>query len=405
MSDLWKMLPQEFMAEAPGRLVPTEGPERYRDGASWATRMVETVSFVPEPLPPPLAAGALLEAVGDVLGAAQHALGHLSGLVAFAREVEVARVLASPLMRRESTMSSRIEGTHASPADVAMYEGGQPPLGRDTIEVANYRKALRHGLESDLPLGTRLVCEMHEILLDGVGEGKGPGQVRETQNWIGGSGDIRAARFVPPPPGNELAACLEALEMFWGDRSSALPPLVAIAMAHYQFETIHPFIDGNGRLGRLVIVLSLVRQGLLPLPLLHVSAFFERHRREYADLLLAVSREGAWSSWIRFFVTGVAEQAQDAASRLVRIRDERDRALAALSERRTPAKVPALIDRFIGSLTGSAAQVAAWASVSLPTARDYISRLEEVDFLREMTGGDYGRVWGAGHIIDIIEEE
>ena len=282
-----------------------------------------TRAFVPADLPPVLEFDAALVSLVD---RASRGLGELAGT---GRRLANPALLIRPFVRREAVLSSRIEGTQADAADIYAWEAGQLELPGlttaatpdDVREVLNYERALAYGLRrlDDLPVSLRFLRELHERLLHGVRGGHAtPGRFRTTQNWIGGEGlAIERARYVPPPV-PEMRACLDALEKYlYAD--SDLPPLVRLALIHYQFEAIHPFADGNGRIGRLMIALLLVHWGLLPHPLLYLSAWFEAQREAYYDRLLAVSRHGAWEPWVCYFLEGVVAQSADATARVVRI--------------------------------------------------------------------------------------
>jgi Fic family protein len=280
-------------------------------------------AFVPHPLPPVIEFDARLVSLVD---RAARGLGELAGT---GRRLANPALLIRPFIRREAVNSSRIEGTQAEAADLYAWEAGQLELPGltsaatpdDVQEVLNYERALAYGLKrlDTLPLGLRFLRELHERLLHGVRGGQAaPGRFRTTQNWIGGEGhEINRARFVPPPV-PEMRECLDALEKYI-HADSDLPPLVRLALLHYQFEAIHPFADGNGRIGRLMIPLLLVDWGLLPHPLLYLSAWFEAHRAAYYDHLLAVSRRSAWEAWVGYFLEGVIAQSADATARVVRI--------------------------------------------------------------------------------------
>ncbi|WP_287418153.1 Fic/DOC family N-terminal domain-containing protein, partial [Oceanithermus sp.] len=275
---------EDFTPAAPGRLVGI-GP------GLWA--------FAPDPLPPKLEwTSELVRALAE----AERALGELAGL---GRTLPNPYLFTQPFLRREAVLSSRIEGTQASLADLYAFEA-QPALfalpeqRNDVLEVRNYVRALEHGLARlrELPLCLRLLREMHAILLEGArGQNRAPGEFRRVQNWIGGSGSIEDAVYVPPPPG-EILSALDALEKYLNGESP-YPALVDVALVHYQFEAIHPFLDGNGRIGRLLITLMLIERGLLHEPLLYLSAYFERQREHYYRLLLEVSQKGAWEAWVR----------------------------------------------------------------------------------------------------------
>ncbi len=296
-------------------------------------------AFIPNPLPPDITWS---HEIVQELSTADRALGRLAGL---GRTLPNPHLLARPFIQREALSSSRIEGTRADLADVYGYQARQLPLPdiassaseHDIREVLNYIDALDYGLDrlSSLPLSLRLLCEIHERLMQGVrGERRRPGRFRDRQNWISGRGDkLENARFVPPPP-EQMKPALALFEAFL-HAEPRYPPLVRLALVHYQFEAIHPFIDGNGRIGRLLISLLTVQWILLPLPLLYLSAYFEEKRERYYDLLLAVSERGAWEEWLSFFLRGVAEQAQDAIQRAQALQDLQQRWHAQLSEHRS----------------------------------------------------------------------
>lgn len=254
---------------------------------------------------------------------AEAALGRLAGA---GRLLPTPHLLVQPYLRREAVSSARIEGTQASLADVFEAEARDEPPGPDVEEVVNYVVAMEHGLErlSSLPFSTRLIREIHAQVLAGVrGRERQPGEIRTTQNWIGSAGaTLENATFVPPPP-DALEPLLTDLERFVHEQP-ALPPLIEAALVHYQFETLHPFLDGNGRLGRLLIVFFLVLRERLPEPLLYISPYFEAHRTEYYDALQGVRERGDLDSWLAFFLTGIRQQATDAVVRAERLLDLRE---------------------------------------------------------------------------------
>lgn len=261
----------------------------------------------------------------STLSAADRALGELAGL---GRTLADPYLLAQPLIAREAVMSSRIEGTQADLLDLYAYEAVQPALPGfaipdDTREVYQYVQAMEYGLQrlQELPMSLRLIREIHRVLLQGVrGEYATPGEFRITQNWIGAPGcTLKEARYVPPPP-DAMRECLYQLESYLHQLNEH-PPLMRLAWIHYQFEAIHPFIDGNGRIGRLLIILLMVHWNLLPSPLLYLSDYFERHRSEYYNRLQAVSEHGAWHEWTLFFLRGVQEQAQKAVKVIHALQD------------------------------------------------------------------------------------
>jgi Fic family protein len=278
----------------------------------------EARPFVPLPLPPKLDYDASL---ATALAEASLRVGELAGL---GRQLINPRLLSRPFIRTEAVLSSRIEGTNSTVADLYAFEADQvilPGLSQtqrkeDVQEVRNYEDALRAGLErlSTLPMSLRFLRELHERLMTGVrGGDRSPGEFRRIQNWIGPPGStLETATYVPPAIPQMHAALAEFEVYLQQDVEREDPPLVRLAFIHYQFEAIHPFLDGNGRVGRLLIVLLLVHWDLLPHPLLYPSAYFERHRSTYYDLLRRVSTEGAWKEWVAFFLRGLRDQATEA---------------------------------------------------------------------------------------------
>lgn len=280
-------------------------------------------AFVPPSLPARLP---LSPEVGMALSAADRAIGALDGIGSW---MPNPYLLIQPFVRREAVLSSRIEGTQASLSDLVMYEAaaGAPRGGLpgDVLEVSNYVDALEFALspDRDLPISLRLIQRLHEILMAGVrGGDQRPGEFRTIQNYIGQPGTrIEDASYIPPPPAQMLAT-LQALEKHL-HATPQVPPLVHLAMTHYQFEAIHPFRDGNGRVGRLLIALLMVERTLISQPLLYLSAYFEANRQDYYHRLNAVSQQGDWDAWILFFLRGVSEQAADAVQRARRLIDLR----------------------------------------------------------------------------------
>jgi Fic family protein len=377
----------DFGEEAPSRLVLT--PQGY-------------LAFIPHPLPPPLALS--WELVRD-LSEADRALSELAGI---ARTLPNPHLLINPFMRREAVLSSRIEGTQASLSDLFYFEAAGTP-GRpnaDVQEVLNYIVALEYGLErlKELPVSLRLLREMHRHLMKGVrGEHLTPGEFRRRQNWIGRPRcDLEEADFVPPPPADIIPA-LDALEKYLHE-PSPLPPLVRLALIHYQFEAIHPFLDGNGRIGRLLITLLLCAEGLRPQPLLYLSAYFERHRQEYYRLLLAVSQSGAWVEWITFFLQGVAEQSRDAVRRSDSLLHLMQEYRARLQSARASALLLQLVDRLFMvpaiTVTGAAQHL----HVTPRAAQLNIDKLLAAGIVREVTGRARNRLFVATGILEVIEE-
>lgn len=316
-----------------------------------------------------------------------------------------------PFIHREAVLSSRIEGTRADLGDVYSYQSRQLPLPGidggasedDILEVLNYIEALDYGLDrlASLPLSLRLLCEIHERLMQGVrGERSRPGRFRDRQNYISGrEAGIKNARYVPPPP-EEVNPALSLLETYL-HAESRYPPLVRLALVHYQFEAIHPFIDGNGRIGRLLISLQTVHWNLLPLPLLYLSAYFEENRNSYYDLLLAVSERGAWVEWLGFFLHGVAEQAQDAARRARALHDLQLHWHERLSNQRSINTIR-LADMLLAKPILSIPEAQKMLDVTYRTARINIDKLVEVGVLTRLTDSKYDKLYTATEILDIL---
>ena len=310
-------------------------------------------------------------------------------------------------MRREAVLSSRIEGTQSSYGDLIAFEaaGNVPSAGSaDVSEVVNYVHALEHGLRrlDDLPISLRLIQEVHAVLMKGVrGETKTPGEFRRQQNWIGGA-DPSTARFVPPPV-PEMLAALDAMEKYLHADPLNLPPLLRLALVHYQFEAIHPFLDGNGRVGRLLITLTLCAEKILPAPLLYLSAFFEREKATYADLMLRVSQEGEWDGWIRFFLRGVTEQSNDGVQRSKRVLELRESYRKILQAERASGNVLSLLDRLVYAPTTTARGASAQLGVSFQGAQLIIDKLVGAGILVEMPG-TRPRTYVAKEVVRIFGE-
>jgi Fic family protein len=363
-------------------------------------------AFVPAPLPPEVDFSSTLI---QALSKADRAIGELAGL---SRMLPNPHLFVRPFMRREAVLSSRIEGTQADLADLYAYEAGQLYLPgfnliapeTDVKEVLNYVRALEYGLEriKSLPLSKRLIRELHEQLMKGVrGEYATPGEFRRTQNWIGPPGcTLNEASYVLPPV-EAMHLALDAFEQYL-HQENTYPPLVRLAFIHYQFEAIHPFIDGNGRIGRLLISLLLAHWELLPIPLLYLSAFFERHRRVYYDLLLGVSQRGAWEEWLSFFLAGVAEQSQDAIGRAKRLQDLQVEWRKQLHQARVSGLLSGIAEYLFEVPIISAREVTTQFTVSHPTAKKALRRLAEMGLVEEVD--DKGRkvVYFAKPILKIL---
>ncbi len=357
-------------------------------------------AYVPAPLPPRLAWDGALAAA---LSAADRAVGRLAGE---GRRLPNPHLLIRPFVRREAVLSSRIEGTQATLGELLAAEAGGvvAQSHADLREVGNYVVALEYGLErlSTLPLSLRLVRELHERLMRDVrGDIATPGEFRHSQNWIGPPGcTLNDATYVPPPP-SELMGCLDAWERFL--HNDALPPLVHAALVHSQFEAIHPFLDGNGRVGRLLITFLLVERDIIPSPLLYLSAYFESTREEYYARLLAVTQKGAWEEWLTYFLRGVALQATDAIDRIQRIDDlfARWRAQLEGGQSRQPERA---LELFAENPFWSVGRLAARLDVAYTTARRAIERLEVAGIVTLAWSASRGRVYCARDLLKVLEE-
>jgi Fic family protein len=357
-------------------------------------------AFVPAALPPRLTWNDDLAAA---LSAADRAIGRLAGE---GRRLPNPHLLIRPFVRREAVLSSRIEGTQATLGELLAAEAGSAVdrSPADLHAVANYVVALEHGVQRlrSLPMSLRLVRELHEKLMRGVrGDSSTPGEFRRSQNWIGPGGCTLADAAYVPPPADELITFLGAWETFLHEDS--LPPLVQIALAHSQFEAIHPFLDGNGRVGRLLITLLLVEKEVLPSPLLFLSAFFEATREEYYARLLGVTERGEWEEWLAYFLSGVAQQADDAVDRIARIDDllVRWRALVAGSSSRLPERA---IDLFAENPYWNVRNLAERLGVAFTTAQRAVDRLASSGVVTLAAEAKRNRVYCARALLEILEE-
>jgi len=363
-------------------------------------------AFVPDPLPPepPIQ---LTDQDHDLIEKANRALGRLDGVATLLPDVSL---FLYSYVRKEAVLSSQIEGTQSSFSDLLMHEEHLAPgVPLDDVqEVSNYVTAMNHGLKrlrkDGFPLSLRLIREMHEVLLaKGRGSNKTPGEFRRSQNWLGGTRPGNA-RFVPSPP-DRLAECLDNLEKFLHDQPQRTPVLIKAALAHVQFETIHPFLDGNGRLGRLLITLILCAEGALAQPLLYLSLFFKQHRQEYYDRLDAVRLKGDWLGWLRFFLEGVeqtAQQAADTAGRILKLFDV-DRAKVEELGRRA-GSAHRLLDLLCRHPITTIPNAAKKLKLTAPTVRSAVESLEKIGIVREITGKQRDRIYVYDRYVRILDE-
>ena len=363
-------------------------------------------AYVPTPLPPapPIDWSPALRRRFDE---ALLALGRLDALTA---HLPNASLLLYSFVRKEAVLSSQIEGTQSSLADLLLYEIDEQPgvPVEDAHEVSRCVAALEHGLKKlrgGLPLCMRLLGEMHKVLLAHPGgRGKTPGEVRRSQVWIGGTRPGNAV-FVPPPA-SELAACLAALERFLNDQPEPVPPLLKAALAHVQFETIHPFLDGNGRIGRLLIVLQLVADGVLREPMLYPSLFFKTHRALYYELLNEVRLRGDWERWLDFFAEGVQVSASQAVATanalLALVNADRDRIAGLGRAARSALAVHEALQR--QPIATSAALVKA-TGLTAATVNKSLAHLERIRVVAELTSRQRGRVFSyRGYVKELAAE-
>ena len=360
-------------------------------------------AFVPPPLPPapPVDVLSLLHR----LSLAERALGRLDGITMLLPRQEL---LLYMYVRKEAVLSSQIEGTQSTLSDLLRFET-EAEAGRpidDMREVSNYVDAMMHGLErlDELPLSLRLIREMHERLLRNArGATRNPGEFRTSQNWIGGTRPGNAL-FVPPPA-TEIDACLDALERFMHEEESRLPSLIKAGLLHVQFETIHPFLDGNGRIGRLLVTLFLCKEGALRTPLLYLSLHLKTHRNDYDRLLQEVSEHGAWEAWLDFFLAGVARtanQAFEAATRIVALfKEDRDRIDAEGERAGSALRVHGILQQHpYTTANGLVAQI----GLTAPTVNAALADLTRLGIVEEVTGRKRGRVFAYRRYLAILNE-
>lgn len=385
------MRAEDFTSDSPGRLVPAA----TFDGKYWP-------AFVPDPLLPAIVWD---DDMVRLLSQADQALSRLAGRSA---SLPNPSLLSQPMAVREAVASSSIEGTTSSIAEVYQFQlDGVARDPDDAGEVDNHVKALQFGLQrlKDLPVSRRLICEVHRELMTGVrGGDRCPGEFRTRQVIIGSeSVGIEHARYVPPPPDEMMAALNELEEFLHSD--PGIPLLVQLALVHYQFEAIHPFEDGNGRMGRLLMTLLLCERGYLTHPLLYLSNYLAVYRQEYMDLLLRISLNGEWNQWIQFFLTAVARVATDALDRVERLLALRDSYLARVQTQQMAGALSRVIDNLFDFPLASAPAIQFMLDVSNQTAQGYIRRLEKAGILRRYGTGAHPRIYLGKEILDVIAED
>ena len=361
-------------------------------------------AYLPSPLPPvpPID----LSSLHHLASRAARSLGKLEGV---SDVLPDSNLLLYYYIRKEAVLSSQIEGTQSSLSDLLLFESNEAPSTPvdDVQEVSSYVAAMEHGLariREGFPLSLRLIREMHETLLSkGRGSNKQPGEFRSSQNWIGGSRPGNAS-FVPPPP-EHLLECLGALEKYFHEENRSYSPLIDAGLIHVQFETIHPFLDGNGRIGRLLITFWLMVMGELTQPLLYLSLFFKNNRMEYYHHLNAVREKGDWEGWLAFFLTGVSETADQVVetsylvSKLFQRDEEKIQTLG-----RAAINAHQVHNLLRGKGILSALETAKQLGITAPTTRAAFGRLQELGIVRDISGKGKERLYVYTELIDLLEQ-
>ncbi len=362
-------------------------------------------AFIPKPLPPKPVLSINSE-LQNAIDKALIALGRLDSVSILLPDTSLFLYM---YIRKEAVLSSQIEGTQSSLTDLLIFESrGKPGVPLDDVqEVSNYVAAMRHGLDrlqGGFPLSLRLIKEIHEILLSkGRGSDKNPGEFRKSQNWIGGTRPGNAA-FIPAPP-DKVIECMGALENFLHDEPMKTPVLIKAALAHAQFESIHPFLDGNGRLGRLLITLILCNEGVIKEPMLYLSLYLKTHRQEYYDLLQNLRIKGDWEKWLRFFVTGIIETAELAvktAKTIVKLFKADQEKISMIGKSAGSASIVhnALQQKPLASI----AELADMTKLSVPTVTSVLSHLQDAGIVKEVTGYKRGRLFRYDQYLAILDE-
>jgi Fic family protein len=365
-------------------------------------RTYEHEAFVPSPLPRELG---LSQDTWALVAEATEALGRLDGA---ANRLPNPYLLVRPALTKEAVSTSALEGTYAPIEEVFQAElFDEADLAASTAEVRNYVLAAEHGLElvKTLPIARRVVTQVHGILMRGSrGDYAEIGNFRRRQNWIGTrrGEPVTESLFVPPPPGEELERGIDAWERWVNDNTIRLPILIKVGLAHYQFETLHPFIDGNGRVGRLLIVLTLVEQGDLRVPLLNVSPFFEQARDDYIDHLRAVSATGDFEPWVAFFANAIKTQSEQALTKADALVEARDTMMQRLHDANVRGVALRIAESLVGSPFITPTRASETFGVTYETANSAIARLVEHEVLREATGRTYARVFTSPEIVAIV---
>jgi Fic family protein len=377
----------KFSQNCPGRIVPV------------STQWGGDHAFIPAPLPP---SWRFPEHLWPLLSEAKQQIGILEGL---GRTLPNPAILLRPMADREAIRSSRLEGTYASPRELLLFElePRESKSERDPVndhrEVFNYRRALLHGTESELPLSLRLLRELHEILLKGVrGKEKSPGQFRRIQVGIGSEG-----RFIPPPA-DAMANCLDDLEKYFHREQPEIDGLVDCFLCHYQFETIHPFIDGNGRVGRLLLAIMMQQRLGMSKPWLYMSEYFERFKDDYVSHLFNVSAKGEWTTWVGYCLRGTLQQAKETITRCEKLRSLRERFMNQITESGGSVRLLQIVEGIFHSPFIRVADLPARLGVTYPTAKADIDRLVDSNILRELPD-TYPKTYFAPEVFAVSYDE
>lgn len=390
----------DFQPGFPGELVEAAFTERIGN----ADRIAKGLAFVPNPLPP--ADLNPVEFIGRVYEELDRAKTNLVKLDTSISALPEPKIILSAMITREAQSSSKIENTFASLKEIAVAELKPEQSRNETLEVIRNRRAIELALKSSLPMGRALICEMHKTLI--TDRSKRPGQLRDIQVCIGDEHrGFSEARFVPPPP-THIAATFEAWERFVRtertEASGAIrwPELIQLAFSHYQFETIHPFSDGNGRLGRAIVNLTPVRQGWLNNPVCNLSEWVQQNRQEYYDRLLRVSTHGEWEGWVRFFCRAISEQALLDFQRVDRINKLWDKYIRLISAKKRSSLLGQLLEQLFTWPVVSIPQAAERLGISYTAAQRHVEFLVELGVLKQLGKDRVNKVFIAGKILDAI---
>lgn len=371
------------------------GEVNLREDNNWGAYF----AFTPKPLPPPLNFD---QKLALAISKAERTVGKLSGV---GLQLLNANLLIMPYLRKEALSSSRIEGTRMSLSDFLLSEAkGSEEQIPDALEVGNYIRAVNFGLEKikDAPIDLELIKEIHSILMQEVrGKDRSPGQYRQVQNWIGPPNcKVQDANFVPPGP-QEIISLMESMINYL-NQDDGMPLLIKCALMHYQFETIHPFSDGNGRIGRALITLYLCKKKIIIKPMLYISGYFEAHKREYSSLLLKTNKDGKFEEWIFFFLDALMIQSEDALQRAIKIQDLREEYRKKTQCQSQSNNLLKLIDELFKNPYIKITTVGALLGVTYPTAKRLVETLVTLNILKHVNSSQRNKIYFAHEIFDII---